>query len=212
MKPKVNLIYAYDPLCGWCYGIIPALRHFVKNHPDVQVEVLPGGLFTGTPPRPYASLIPHIRNAEIHLEQVTGRKPSEVFHTFIGQKKTIDASSERPGHAVLQMNELSADHALEFAHRLQELHYEDGADLNEPEVYDHITEQLGLPKLDTKKIVNATLKDPMIAKAYARCSSLQPQGYPTVFVTSLENKVLGSIPSTYDPHVFLDEFRKISNL
>lgn len=210
MNSKVKLIYAYDPLCGWCYGLIPALRHFVARFPEVQVEVLPGGLFTGTPPRPYASLIPHIRQAEVHLEQVTGRKPSEVFHRFIAQKKTVDASSERPGQAVLQVNELSVDHALEFAHRLQEMHYEEGADLNEPEVYDDITEQLGLPKLDTQKIVNATLKDPMIAKAYARCNSLQPRGYPTVFVASPEDKVLGSIPSTYEPDAFLNEFRRLA--
>jgi len=212
MTSDVKLIYAYDPLCGWCYGLIPALRHFAARMPDVPVEVLPGGLFTGTPSRPYASLIPHIRNAEVHLEKVTGRKPSEAFHAFIAQEKTIDASSERPSHAVLQMNELAPDHALEFAHRLQELHYEDGADLNEPQVYDQITTQLGLPKLDTQKIVDATLNDPMIATAYARCNALGPQGYPTVFVASPEGKVLGSIPSSYDPEAFLAEFRKIAQL
>jgi len=212
MKPNVKIIYAFDPLCGWCYGLIPALRHFVAKRPAVEIEVLPGGLFTGTPPRPYASLIPHIRNAEVHLKQVTGRKPSEAFHALIAQDKTIDASSERPSHAILQMNARSAKDTLEFAHRLQELHYEDGADLNAPDVYDQITEQLDLPKLDTQKIVNATLDDPMIAQAYARCNSLGPQGYPTIFVASPENVVIGAIPSTYDPDDFLRAFDEIAAL
>jgi len=212
MTTNVKLIYAYDPLCGWCYGLIPALRHFAAQYPEIQVEVLPGGLFVGTPPRPYASLIPHIRQAEVHLERVTGRKPSEAFHAFIAQKKVVDASSERPGHAVLQMNALSSAHALEFAHRLQEVHYEDGGDLNAPEVYDNITNQLGLPKLDTQKIVDATLKDPMIAQAYARCNSLQPSGYPTVFVASHQDEILGAIPSTYDPVAFLEEVRRLAKI
>jgi len=75
-----KLIYGYDPLCGWCYGLIPALRKFHETYPDVPVEVLPGGLFTGSPARPYSSLVDHIRWAEISLERITGRKPSEVFH------------------------------------------------------------------------------------------------------------------------------------
>jgi len=43
MTSQYRLIYGYDTLCGWCYGLIPALRHFSTKHPDVPVEVLPGG-------------------------------------------------------------------------------------------------------------------------------------------------------------------------
>lgn len=204
-----HIIYAYDPLCGWCYGLIPVLRHFVENEPDVKIEVLPGGLFTGQPPRPYASLIPHITSAEKTLQQVTGRKPSAAFHAFIAQPKAIDAASERPGHAVLQMNALAPDRALEFAHHLQEIHYENGADLNDPQTYDDACRNLSLPAVDTDAIVGASLQDPLIAAAYARCAALGPRGYPTIFVSDEKDTVVGAIPSTYDPHAFLQAFRAI---
>jgi putative protein-disulfide isomerase len=204
----MHIIYAFDPLCGWCYGLIPALRHFTENEPDVAIEVLPGGLFTGTPARPYASLIPHIRRAEQNLDKVTGRKPSEKFHALISQKKTIDASSERPSHAILQMKTLAPQGVLDFAHKLQEMHYEDGRDLNLPETYNGATDALGLPRLDTQAIVAATLSTPMIAEAYTRCANLRPHGYPTIFIVD-DKTVIGTIPSTYEPEAFLQAFYKI---
>ena len=209
MVSKLKLIYAYDPLCGWCYGMIPALEHFCAIEPDVEIEVLPGGLFTGTPARSYLSLISHIRSAEVRLEQVTGRRPSEAFHAMISANGGIDASSERPSHAVLQMNKLAPDRSLEFAHRLQEVHYEEGKDLNLPETYDEICASLGMPLLDTEAIVGATLADPEIEQAYRQCAALRPHGYPTIFIVDLKNTIVGVVPSTYDPKGFVNEFHAI---
>ncbi len=72
----LKLIYAHDTLCGWCYGFIPALRHFVGQYPGIDVEIVPGGLMTGTPSRAYSTMSEYIKGAEVRLEQVTGRKPS----------------------------------------------------------------------------------------------------------------------------------------
>ncbi|MBL4874576.1 MAG: hypothetical protein JKY41_14620 [Rhodobacteraceae bacterium] len=35
-QEKSKLIYGHDPLCGWCYGLIPALRHFAAHHPEIE--------------------------------------------------------------------------------------------------------------------------------------------------------------------------------
>lgn len=40
-----TVIYAYDPMCSWCYGFAPTLREIQKHLPaDVQFEYLLGGL------------------------------------------------------------------------------------------------------------------------------------------------------------------------
>ncbi len=211
MTSELKLIYAYDPLCGWCYGLIPALRHFVAEEPNVKIEVLPGGLFVGTPSRPYSSLISHIRAAEVHLEAVTGQKPSEAFHEMIAGSEVVDASSERPSHAVLQMNKLAPDRALEFAHRVQEIHIADGKDLNLAQTYDDLCAAEKFPALDVDAILNATLTDPEIDTAYKKCAALRPQGYPTMFAVDAKGEVAGAIPSTYDPIAFVEEFRAIQH-
>ena len=208
-NPVPKLIYAYDPLCGWCYGLIPALRNFSAKEPGISVEVLPGGLFTGTPARPYATLVEHIRSAEQHLFAVTGRKPSALFRQLIAESAGLKAASEPPSYAVLQMNELTPERALDFAHALQEVHYEKGADLNAAQTYDDLCTAMGLPLLDTDAIFGASLDDPKISAAYARCMTLRPSGFPTIFVVTKQDQIAGRIPSTYDPDEFLAQFRAI---
>ena len=39
-----RLIYAFDPLCGWCYGFAPALRALRQALPALEVELRIGGL------------------------------------------------------------------------------------------------------------------------------------------------------------------------
>jgi putative protein-disulfide isomerase len=208
-KSPLKLIYAHDTLCGWCYGFIPALRHFSDQQPDVDIEVVPGGLFTGTPARPYAELSAYIKGAEVRLKEVTGYKPSDAFHVMITLDNHNEAASERPAHAIMQMNALAPDLAVEFAHLLQEAHFGLGKDVNDPGTYDDLCAEHGYPALDTTAITNATLADPLVAKGFERARKLGPSGYPTIFVTDQNDNVVGTIPSTYDPAAFLSEFTKI---
>lgn len=205
----LKLIYAHDTLCGWCYGFIPALRYFEKHQPNVAIEVAPGGLMTGSPAKPYSEMSSYIKGAEIRLDEVTGYKPSDAFHAMITSDDAIDASSERPAHAIMQMNELAADRAAEFAHLLQEAHFGLGKDVNDPKTYNDLCAEHGFPALDTDAIVNATLADPLVAKGFERTRKLGPSGYPTIFVVDENETVVGTIPSTYDPAAFLAEFTQI---
>jgi putative protein-disulfide isomerase len=205
----LKLIYAHDTLCGWCYGFIPALRHFEKHQPDVAIEVAPGGLMTGSPAKPYSEMSSYIKGAEIRLEEVTGRKPSDAFHTMIAKDNGTVAASEVPSHAIMQMNALAPDRAAEFAHLLQEAHFGLGKDVNDPKTYDDLCAEHGFPALDTDAITKATLADPLVAKGFELCRKLGPSGYPTIFVATEDDTILGVIPSTYDPADFLDEFTQI---
>jgi len=41
-----TLFYLFDPLCGWCYGLTPALSA-LNETPGIVVRLLPTGLFSG---------------------------------------------------------------------------------------------------------------------------------------------------------------------
>ena len=46
MKP--TLIYAFDPLCGWCFGFHPIIKRLkIRFENDLNIKVVPGGLATG---------------------------------------------------------------------------------------------------------------------------------------------------------------------
>ena len=47
----MQMIYLFDPLCGWCYGATPALEKIAKLE-DIIIEMAPTGLFAGQGARP----------------------------------------------------------------------------------------------------------------------------------------------------------------
>ena len=208
-EKTLKLIYAHDTLCGWCYGFIPAIRHFAEQHPDVEIDVVPGGLMAGDSAVPYMSKSEYIKGAEIRLKEITGRKPSAAFHSMIVSDNKLMAASEPPSHAILQMKALAPERAAEFADLLQDAHFGEGKDVNDPATYDELCTKHKLPMLDTVAIQKASSSDPLIAESFERCRKLEPNGYPTIFVARKDNTVIATISSTYDPTSFVAQYKEI---
>lgn len=181
----------------------------MEQQPDIEVDIVPGGLMAGAAAKPYLEMSEYIKGAQLKLKEITGRMPSEAFHAMIAAPDGPMASSEPPSHAVLQMKALAPDRAVEFAHLLQNAHFDGGKDLNDPATYNDLCTEHGLPMLDTAAITKASMADSMVADSFARCRKLGPSGYPTIFVVDQNNTLVGTIPSTYDPTAFLDQFLKI---
>lgn len=204
-----KVIYGYDPLCGWCYGFIPTLTHLAKQHPDIAITVLPGGLVRGENIRSYATMRDYICQAAPKLEAITGRKPSEKFFDLLMQDNPPLMASAPPTHAVLQVAERSQDKTLQFAHAIQEAHFGEGLDLNIAQTYDKVTDELGLPRLDTNAILAATDRDPLIAQSYEMSACAGIRSFPTVVVLDEADIALGTISSIYDPVDFTAKFNAL---
>src|SRR5687767_12086660 len=69
-----ELIYGFDPLCGWCYGLVPAMRRVEQDHPDLPIRLVMSGLVSEGGVGPYARMESYIRRAEVQLKKVTGRE------------------------------------------------------------------------------------------------------------------------------------------
>lgn len=41
----MKILYFWDAYCGWCYGFNKLFTEFYKNHTDVEIEIVSGGLF-----------------------------------------------------------------------------------------------------------------------------------------------------------------------
>lgn len=55
MKTR-ELVYLFDPLCGWCYGASPRISQLIDD-PDFHVTFRPTGLFAREGARVDASLL-----------------------------------------------------------------------------------------------------------------------------------------------------------
>lgn len=139
----MRLIYGFDPLCGWCYGFVPAMRAVRSAHPDLEVTLALPGLVTGARIGPYGEMEGYIRGAAERLRAVTGRAPSEAFFAHIATPGVI-GDSHPPIAAIAGLAETAPEAELAFAHAVCEAHFERGADLNLPETYEAIATGLGL--------------------------------------------------------------------
>ncbi|WP_019955895.1 hypothetical protein [Yoonia vestfoldensis] len=139
----MELLYGMDPLCGWCYGIGPAIRRVVADQPGLTVRPVLAGPVTGPRVGPYAEMEGYIREASQRLQAVTGRAPSEAFFDMI-RRPGVQGDSAPPSVAISAVRQAHPDQVLDFALRVTDAHFSIGADLNDPASYHAILGEMGL--------------------------------------------------------------------
>lgn len=186
-----ELLYGFDPVCGWCYGIVPAMRRVRRDHPGLPVRLVMAGLVTGERVGPYALMEGYIRGASTRLREVTGRAPSEAFFELI-RRPGVAGDSGPPSVAIAHVQATAPDRALDFAHAVIEAHFEQGADLNRPATYAPLLAEAGLPP-DLPDLGDPALQ----AAAWAGGRALGIRSFPTLAIR--RGGAPRILPSEYDP-------------
>lgn len=187
----MKLVYGMDPLCGWCYGIGPAIRRVMADHPDLTIRPVLAGLVTGTRVGPYAEKEGYIRQANQRLRSVTGRAPSEAFFQMIRQPG-VKGDSAPPSIAIGAVRRAYPAHVVDFSLRVTEAHFADGADLNDPATYAAILQQMSLT-LDLPDLSDA-------ASAQAEWADGRAMGlasFPSLWI--VRDHQAEPLPVDYDP-------------
>ena len=70
MKPI--LFYCYDAYCGWCYGFSPVMKQLSTAFPDLQIEVLSGGMVLPESPVHISVTASYIQSAYKTVEEYSG--------------------------------------------------------------------------------------------------------------------------------------------
>ena len=179
MNNEASLHIGFDPLCGWCFGAIPAIRHVQKHVPNLEIELLLGGLFTGEAIRLYNRLFDFKKSASVGLERVTGKRPSQRFFDVIAAPDAPMASSLEPCDAIRQVQDIAPHKALSFAHRLQEMHFEEGRDLNDPRVYAELTYELDVPEIETEYWSDRRHLQHVLTPSFATCRAYGITSFPS---------------------------------
>lgn len=186
-----RLIVGLDPLCGWCFGILPALRALAGAFPDLPQHPVMSGLVTGERVGPYAEMEGYIRGASERLRAVTGRAPSQAFFDLI-RRPGVVGDSAPPGIAIAHVVQLAPERAMAFADAVIEAHFEEGRDLNRPDVYRSI---LGRMQLDPAL---PDLGDAVAAeRAWREGRGLGIAWFPTLIHEAGDRRM--ALPAEYDP-------------
>lgn len=129
-----HLIYLYDPLCGWCYGAMPAI-HALADLGDCIVEPVPSGLFAGTPDKRIdAEMASHIEQADARIAGMSGQRFSDLYRRKVLANPDMPFDSRPATEALTAVSVWDITRELDALHALQRERFVAGRDISNREV------------------------------------------------------------------------------
>lgn len=204
-----KLVYAFDPLCGWCFGAIPALRALQHEMPDLNIELILGGLITGERIGPYSAMSDYIKRASINLEKVTGRQLSEAFFQDILSNEDVICSSIEPSIVIDMVRQKYPERTLEFAFAVQEAHFLMGEDLNKTSTYESIFNSLDIEIPLSVNDLSAPAMIANVEQEFENTRRLGMNSFPTAILVDMNTNTKMPLPSEYNPEQFVQKVRHL---
>ncbi|MFG1793600.1 DsbA family protein [Nocardia sp. NPDC049149] len=174
------LIYAFDAYCGWCYGFTPWLRRAVADRPHLAVEVVSGGLFTGSRRVPIRELR-HIPTARHRVTAHTGAVFGPAFLTLLEQGDFV-MDSEDAAAGLAGLRDLAPAKVLDLASAMSYAFYHDGRGLSDPDTYRAIAEQYDLDGDTAAAALTDPVRHQQARREFTQSRILGVESYPTLLL------------------------------
>lgn len=172
----MRLVYVFDAYCGWSYGFASTMSELVRRHPDLQIDVVSGGLFTGSRQVPIREL-GYIRDANAKITELTGAEFGPGFERLIADGSFV-MDSEAAARGVAALREAAPDRIVELAAAVQHAFYVEGLSLSEPATYHAVAQAAGL---DPDAAVDAFDAAAEAAQAdFAQAAEFAVHSFPTL--------------------------------
>jgi putative protein-disulfide isomerase len=157
-----HLIYLYDPLCGWCYGAMPAI-HGLADLGGCIVEPVPSGLFAGDPgKRIDAAMVKQFEQIDARIAAMSGQRFSEVYRRKVLGNPTLAFDSGPATEALTAVSQWNVLRELDALHALQRERFVAGRDISQREV---IAQALAASLGETPQAWLARMAEPTLARA-----------------------------------------------
>lgn len=178
----MEIIYLFDPLCGWCYGFGPQMNKFAEANPEFSYTVLSGGMVTGSRVGPLSQIAPYIREGVQRVEDLSGVKFGPVFLADLHGEGKTHMDSLPPTKAFVILKAAFPDQSVALAHAIQAVFYHDGLDLNQAASYEKLCMQYGYPYADFAEKFNDVAYQLAARDEFNEAARYGVSGYPTVVV------------------------------
>jgi putative protein-disulfide isomerase len=175
-----ELIYGFDPLCGWCFAFGPTYRAIRAAHPDLPVRMRYGGLVLGERVGPIAGHRDYLLRGLEQVRQTAGVAAGAAFLDGLLAEGAYVSDSEPPCRAIYAMERLAPATAADFAADLPDIHYVDGKPLDDVAV---LAELAGRHGADPAAFAELWLSDEAragVQQAFEAARAFGIRSYPTV--------------------------------
>jgi putative protein-disulfide isomerase len=175
-----ELIYGFDPLCGWCFAFGPSYQAIRAAHPDLPVTMRYGGLVLGERVGPIADHRDYLTRGLEQVRQTAGVAAGEAFlHGLLAEGSYV-SNSEPPCRAIWAMEQLAPAGAADFAAALPDIHYIDGQPLDDPAVLGALAERHGADREAFVALWQSDAAREGVQRAFAEARTFGISSYPTV--------------------------------
>ncbi|OON69016.1 DsbA family protein [Hymenobacter sp. CRA2] len=179
----VQLLYIFDPLCGWCYGTGAVSERLAEEYADrVPTTVLSGGMVTGPDVQPIRNVWEFVSQASQQVTEVTGVAFGDAYRR-LGEEGSYISNSEPPSRALMVFKQLDPlNREAAFAHALQRAHFVEGRDLNAPETYTELARQFSLDPEEFLRWWDNDASRQATQQEFEVVRQLGVQGFPTLIL------------------------------
>jgi putative protein-disulfide isomerase len=185
-----ELVYGFDPLCGWCFAFRPTMRAITKAHPDVPMRVLYGGLVLGERVRPIAADREYLLRGLEEVRRRSGVVAGERFYNGLLAEGTYVSNSEPPCRAMYVMQQLAPERVYAFADALPDAYYSQGLPLDSETVLGDLAAAQGVERATFLDLWRSDEAKAGTQTAFTRARAAGVTMYPTLFYRRGENILL----------------------
>lgn len=125
-----HLIYLYDPLCGWCYGAMPAI-HGLADLGGCIVEPVPTGLFAAPGKTLDPEMARHIEQADARIAAMSGQRFSDLYKRKVLANPELPFDSSAATEALTAVSLWDVRRELDALHALQRERFVAGRDISD---------------------------------------------------------------------------------
>lgn len=176
---KPQIVYVYDPICGWCYGFSPVVKKLQGEYESkADFKILHGGMLVGNGITTMSTMSNYISSAYQRVENLTGVTFGDSFLRGILQNPAYILDSEKPSRACIALSSLAPEKSLSIGHAIQLALYHEGKSLNDTNTYLEIAQNfkinhdIFLERFRSTEYVKLTFEE------FAAASAMGAKGYP----------------------------------
>jgi putative protein-disulfide isomerase len=177
-QENAKLIYVGDPMCSWCYGISEELSLLWESTPNLEKEIVLGGLRPGGGDewnKEFTSFLRH------HWEDVAQASGAEFSYALL-EKNDFLYDTEPSCRAVVIARGMDSSIALNFFKDVQKKFYYHNEDPKEVDFYQSLCKKYKLDYSTFKAQFTKSSAKEQSTKDFLRARQLGVNSFPTILV------------------------------
>lgn len=180
-----KLIYFGDPMCSWCYGFAPELKQLRASLPELDFELVLGGL------RPYGKEpIGGMKNFLLKHWIKIGEKTGQAFSYDIFDNESFYYDTEPSNRAVITARKLKPSIDLEFYDAVQIAFYAESKNVLEAAPFIAIAKQFGLDENKYAAIFESDAIKEETRESFSYTIEQGVNAFPTLVLETADRKYL----------------------